>query len=89
MEEHNYIRNIQIKKDLNILVKQNIMRKCNNFNYLKGIILEIIIHKNIINFKANNVKKLLNDKFGDIVINYKLIPKEIIDKYIQNYKKNI
>ncbi len=37
MEEHNYIRNIQIKKDLNILVKQNIMRKCNNFNYLKGI----------------------------------------------------
>ena len=34
MEEHNYIRNIQKKT----LGKQYIMRKCDNFSYLKGLI---------------------------------------------------
>ena len=58
------------------------MTKCNNFNYLKGLIWEIIIQKSIISIIAKDIKKLLNDKFGDIVINYKLILKEIIDKYI-------
>ncbi len=38
MEVHNYIRNIQIKEGLNILGKQYIMRKCDNFNYVKGLI---------------------------------------------------
>ena len=51
--------------------------------------MEIIIQKNIISIKSNDVKKLLNDKFGDIVFNQKLMPKEIIDKYIQKYKKSI
>ena len=55
MEEHNYIKNIQIKEDLNILGKQYIMRKCNNFNYLKGLILEIKIQKNIISIKPKDV----------------------------------
>jgi hypothetical protein len=31
--------------------------------------MEIIIQKNIISIKSNDVKKLLNDKFGDIVFN--------------------
>lgn len=71
MEEHNYIRNTKIKEELNILGNQLIVKKCYNFNYLKGLIREVIIQKNIINIKALNAKKLLYDKFGDIVINYK------------------
>ena len=51
--------------------------------------MEIIIRKNMLGVKSNDVKKLLNDKFGDIVFNQKLMPKEIIDKYIQKYKKSI
>ena len=84
--EHNYIRDINIKKDY---VENNIeliKEKLTNYIYLKKFLIEYIIDAKNKGYNIKQIKVKFELIYGKIILNYDNIPKDYKNK-ILNYKK--
>lgn len=84
---HKYVRKESIKKDIDELSKNNIIKKCKDYKFCKDFVKEIAIKNRLFNTKPSILEKFIISNYGNLNLNYNLISSVEKEKKISTYKK--